>query len=203
MTTAPAEARKLSPGLKLAIDFGPLFVFLVTYRFTEIFTATLVFMVATVIAVAVSYWAIRRVPVALMVTFVVVAVFGGLTVWLHDERFIKMKPTIVYSLFAAALLGGLAFGKPLLGHVFDWAFKIDDEGWRKLTFRWGLMFAGLAVLNEAVWRNVDTNTWIWFKLVGFTAIIFVFALSQIVVIQKHMIEDETPPADDKGAGTAG
>ena len=117
-----------------------------------IFFATAAFIVATLIALAVSYALTRRLPLMPFVTAIVVVVFGGLTLWLQDETFIKMKPTIINVLFGGVLLGGLAFGKSLLGYVFDAVFKLTDEGWRKLTFRWGLFFFVLAVLNEIVWR---------------------------------------------------
>ena len=108
----------------------------------------------------------RRLPIMPFVTGIVVLVFGGLTLWLHDETFIKMKPTIVNALFGGALLGGLVFGKSLLGYVFDSVFRLTDEGWRKLTFRWGVFLLVLAVLNEIVWRSVPTDTWVTFKVFG-------------------------------------
>lgn len=194
VSSAPAQ-KALPQGIKLAIDLGPLVLFLIAYRFADIFVATLVLMVASAVAMATAYALIRRVPAMLIVTTVVVLVFGGLTIWLHDEQFIKLKPTIIYTLFAAALLGGLAFGKPLLGEVLDWAFRIDDAGWRKLTLRWGLFFLVMAGVNEFVWRSFDTSTWVSFKLFGFTGLTLLFALSQVPLIQKHTIEDEAAPTE--------
>jgi intracellular septation protein len=119
-----------------------------------------------------------------------VVVFGGLTLWLQNETFIKLKPTIIYVLFAVVLLGGLAFGKSLLGYVFDAVFKLTDEGWRKLTLRWGLFFVVLAVLNEIVWRSVSTDTWVTFKVFGFLPLTFLFALAQMPLINRSTIAEE-------------
>ncbi len=117
-------------------------------------------MVAILAALAVSYAMTRRLPVMALVSAVVVVVFGGLTLFLQDELFIKLKPTIIYLLFAAVLFGGMIFSKPLLAMVFDQVFHLTDEGWRKLTMRWALFFLVLAVLNEIVWRTQSTDTWV-------------------------------------------
>jgi intracellular septation protein len=128
------------------------------------------------------------------VTGVVVLVFGGLTLWLQNDEFIKMKPTIVNVLFGAALLGGLAFGRPLLGYVFDSVFKLNDEGWRKLTFRWGLYFFALAALNEIVWRAFSTDFWVSFKVFGIMPLTVLFTLTQMPMIQRHTLpEPEKSP----------
>ncbi|MEJ1159910.1 septation protein A [Prosthecomicrobium sp. N25] len=195
MTETAPPRKALPTWAKMLIDFGPLVVFFVTYNRTEIFTATVVFMVATVGAAVASWVATRHVPVMLVVTLVIVLVFGGLTIYLHDERFIKVKPTIVYTLFAVVLLGGLAFGKSLLAKVFDFAFTITEEGWRKLTLRWGLFFVVMAAVNEIVWRNFAESTWVSFKLFGFPIITFLFAMSQVPLIQKHTVDDEAPGTD--------
>lgn len=188
---APTTARTKPPqALKLAIDFGPLAVFLVAYWAAGLFWATGVFMAATVAAIVVSWIFTRHVPVMLLVTGAIVLVFGGLTLWLHDETFFKMKPTIIYLLFAVVLLGGLAFGKSMLAHVFDFAFKMDAAGWRKLTLRWGLFFLVMAATNEFVWRNFAEQTWVYFKIFGFTAMTFLFAMSQVPLMQAHAVEEE-------------
>jgi intracellular septation protein len=124
------------------------------------------------------------------VTGVVVVIFGGLTLWLKDETFIKMKPTIVNALFGGALLGGLLFGRSLLGYVFDAVFKLTEEGWRKLTFRWGIFFFVLALLNEVVWRNFSTNMWVNFKVFGIMPITFIFALTQLPLINRYALPEE-------------
>ncbi len=141
-----------------------------------IFIATGLFMVATAIALAVSWLLTRTLPIMPLVSGVVVFVFGGLTLYLQDDIFIKMKPTIVNTLFGVVLLGGLWFGKSLLGYVFDSAFRLDAEGWRKLTLRWGLFFLFLAVVNEIVWRSFSTDSWVAFKVWGTMPITLVFTL---------------------------
>lgn len=198
--------KELSPLLKLALELGPLGVFFLFNSRGEqiaesfpvlkavgepIFLATAAFMVAITISLVVSLSLTKRLPIMPLVSGVVVIVFGALTLWLHDELFIKLKPTIVNSLFGAILLGGLFFGKALLGYVFDSAFKLTDEGWRKLTFRWGVFFFVLAAINEIVWRSFSTDFWVSFKVFGVMPITLIFTLTQLPLIQKHaIVEDE-------------
>jgi intracellular septation protein len=179
------EKPQLSPGLKLVLDIGPLVLFFVVNGRWGIFAATAAFMVAIVIALAVSYAMTRHLPTMPLVTAGIVLVFGGLTIALQDETFIKVKPTLVYLLFGAVLAGGLAFGKSLLALVFDQVFHLTEEGWRKLTLRWALFFFALAVLNEIVWRNFSTDFWVSFKLFGFVPLTFVFAALQYPLLTKY------------------
>lgn len=192
----------LNPLLKFALELGPLLVFFFANTRGQaiadavpalgalggpLFVATALFMAATAISLVVSYALTRTLPIMPIVSGVVVLVFGALTLWLQDEIFIKMKPTIVNSLFAAVLLGGLFFGKSLLGYVFDQAFKLDAEGWRKLTLRWGLFFIVLAITNEVVWRNFSTDFWVAFKVWATMPITILFMLSQIPLLNRHAI----------------
>lgn len=155
-----------------------------------IFVATALFMAAIAVALAVSFARERTVPVMPLVSGVVVLVFGGLTLWLKDETFIKMKPTLVNALFGGVLLGGLALGKPLLGYVFGAAFSLTERGWLILTRRWGLFFLVLAVLNEAVWRTVSTDLWVDFKVFGIMPLTFAFALAQTPLLTRHAAEPD-------------
>ena len=205
-----SDKPQLNPLLKLALDIGPLILFFVANsrpalfmplvapllpadlasgERAGIFVATAVLMVAIVAALIVSYALTRHLPVMPVVSAVIVLVFGSLTLVLHDELFIKLKPTIIYALFAGALLGGLAFGKPLLGIVFDSVFDLTEEGWRKLTWRWAIFFVFLAVVNEIVWRTQTTDFWVSFKLFGVVPLTFIFGALQYPLLQKYQAED--------------
>jgi intracellular septation protein len=201
--------KEVNPLLKLALELGPLGVFFFANARGEwlaekfpalaalggpIFIATALFMAAMLISLAVSLALTRRLPIMPFITGIVVVVFGGLTLWLQDDTFIKMKPTIVNTLFGSILLGGLFFGKSLLGYVFDSVFKLSDEGWRKLTFRWGLFFFVLAVLNEIVWRNFSTDFWVTFKVFGIMPITLVFTMFQIPLINRTQVKPDEAQA---------
>jgi intracellular septation protein len=210
MTTDTQTKPQLSPGLKLLLDLGPLLLFffansrpeffapllarflpgnLISGEHAGIFVATAVFIPAVLAALAVSYALVRHVAIMPVVTAVIVVVFGGLTLALQNETFIKLKPTLVYLLFAGTLLGGLAFKKPLLGMVFDSVFNLTDEGWRKLTLRWGLFFLAMAVLNEIVRLNVSTDAWVNFKVFGFLPLTMIFAAAQFPLLQKYAVPE--------------
>jgi intracellular septation protein len=202
----PSDPRKkeINPLLKLALELGPLMVFFFANARSEwlatrfpaltelggpIFIATGLFMAATAIALIVSWLLTRTLPIMPLVSGVVVFVFGALTLYLQDDIFIKMKPTIVNTLFGGVLLGGLFFGKSLLGYVFDSAFRLDAEGWRKLTLRWGLFFLFLALVNEIVWRSFPTDTWVAFKVWGIMPITLLFTFSQMPLIMRHSLDE--------------
>ncbi|HEY7232441.1 MAG TPA: septation protein A [Pseudolabrys sp.] len=183
-----AKKTQLNPLLKLVFDIGPLVLFFAANSKFGIFAATGAFMVAVLAALAVSYAMTRHITIMPVVTAVIVLIFGGLTLVLHDELFIKLKPTIIYLLFGGTLLGGLLFGKPLLGMVFDSVFHLRDEGWRKLTWRWALFFFALAILNEIIWRTQTTDFWVSFKLFGVVPLTFIFAALQYPLLNKYGVE---------------
>jgi intracellular septation protein len=195
----------MNPILKLALELGPLIVFFfANARGTQlaaqfpalgslggpIFIATALFMAATILSLVVSYAIARTVPIMPLVSGAVVMVFGLLTLYLHDDTFIKMKPTIINTLFGSILLTGLYFGKSFLKIVFDAAFQIDEAGWKKMTFRWGLFFLFLAIINEIVWRNTTTDVWVTFKVWAVMPITLLFTLSQLPLIMRHSTEEK-------------
>jgi len=183
--------RQINPLLKLVLELGPLGVFFFANAKFDLFAATGAFMAAITVALTASWLLTRRLAIMPLVTGVVVLVFGGLTLALQDEIFIKMKPTIVNTLFGGVLIGGLFFGKSLLGYVFDSVFHLTDEGWRKLTLRWGLFFFVLAIINEIVWRNFSTDFWVSFKVFGMMPLTIGFTLTQMPLIQRHTPDDDT------------
>ncbi len=200
-----AKGEQVNPLLKLSLELGPLMVFFfansrgawLAERFPAlaelggpIFIGTALFMAATVIALVASKILTGALPIMPMVSGVIVLIFGALTLYLKDDTFIKLKPTIINTLFGGALLAGLYFGKPLLGFVFGSAFKLDAEGWSILTLRWGLFFLFLAVVNEVVWRNFSTDFWVAFKVWGTMPMTLVFTLLQMPLIMKHTVEEK-------------
>jgi intracellular septation protein len=177
--------KPLNPALKLVLDIGPLILFFATNARFGIYAATAAFMAAVLIALAVSYALTKHLAIMPIVTAVIVLVFGGLTLILHDDLFIKLKPTIIYVLFGGTLVIGLALGKPLLGLLFESVFHLTEEGWRKLTWRWALFFFALAVLNEIVWRTQTTDFWVSFKLFGAVPLTFLFGALQYPLLVKY------------------
>jgi len=155
-----------------------------------IFTATALFMVAVVISLGLSRILLKEWPVMPLISAVVVLIFGGMTLYWENEIFIKLKPTIVNTLFGIALLIGLAFGKPLLSIVMGSVFRLTDEGWKKLTFRWALFFFVLAALNEIVWRTQTSDVWVNFKVFGIMPLTIIFALSQAPLISRYEQKDD-------------
>ncbi len=176
------------PLVKLAIELGPLLVFFAAYGRAGIYWATGALMVATIVALAASWKLLGRLSVVPLVTAVLVTVFGGLTFWLDDPRFIKMKPTIINLVFAAAIFGGLLTGRSLLKLLFGEAFNLTEEGWRKLSVRWAVFFLVLAVANEFVWRNFAESTWVSFKVFGILPITMLFAVAQVGFIRRNEIK---------------
>ena len=188
------------PLFKLVTELGPLVVFFVVNAKFHLFAATGAFMVAIVAAMIASYVVTKHIPVMALVTGVVVLVFGTLTLVLHDETFIKLKPTIIYTLFALVLGGGLLFGRSFIAIMFNQMFNLTPQGWRILTMRWALFFAALAVLNEVIWRTQTTDFWVNFKVFGVTPLTMLFALLQMPLINRHHLEPVSLEASDATDG---
>lgn len=185
--TQPKEQPELSPRqlLKLLLEIGPIAVFFIVNSQRGLFWGTGAFMVATTIALVASRHMLGKIPIMPLISGVFVLFFGGLTLLLQDELFIKMKPTIVNVLFAAMLFGGLAFGHSLIRLLFEETFRLTDEGWRVLTVRWAVFFLFLAALNEIIWRTQTTDFWISFKVWGVMPITMIFAIAQVGVLRRY------------------
>jgi intracellular septation protein len=179
----------MNPIVKIIIEVGPLMSFFLGNWMAGIFWGTGIFMGATVVALLLSWLLTRRFAVMPLISAGFVAVFGILTLWLHDEIFIKVKVTLINALFGILLLGGLFFGQTFLKLVMGEAIKMTEQGWRSLTIRWGIFFLCIALVNEVVWRSVSTDTWVNFK-VALLPLDLVFALSQAPMMTKHMIQDD-------------
>lgn len=184
-----ATEKAMPKGLKPATELGPILVFFAAYYFGDLFIATGAIMITTLIALAVSYYYTRSLPMMPLVTAVVVMVFGGLTLYLNDETFIKMKPTIIYAIFAVILFAGLMLGKSFIKILFDNFWNLDDNGWKKLTVRLAVFFLLMAIANEIIWRNLSTELWVNIKVFGFTAATFLFFISQVPLITRHMKQE--------------
>lgn len=184
--------------LRLALEAGPLAVFFIANNRFGIMVGTGAFMAATTVSLAVSYALERRVPVMPVVGCFFVLLFGGLTLWLDDELFIKIKPTVVNLLFATLLFAGLLLKRNLLKVALGTVMQMDREGWRILTVRWAWFFVLLAALNEAVWRTMSTDAWVNFKVFGIMPLTLVFSMAQIPVIMRHQIAEGSDAAADKG-----
>jgi intracellular septation protein len=175
---------------RLLLDLGPLIVFFAGFKYLGIFGATAAFMAAVLISLCVGFVLEKRLSPMPLFTALLVLIFGGLTLYLKNDIFIKMKPTVLYAFFGATLIGGLSFKRLFIKYVFAQAFELDETGWRQLTWRWGIFFLALAVLNELVWRNASTAAWVSFKVWGIIPLIFLFALAQTPFVMKHHIEPE-------------
>jgi intracellular septation protein len=194
--SAEPRRKALNPTVKLLLELGPLALFFAVYSRLGIFAATGVLMAGVVVTLGVSYALLRRIPVMPLVTAVIVLIFGSLTLVFHDETLIKIKPTALYLLFAAALFAGLALNRPILKILFDGALHVTEEGWRILTWRWAFFFIGLAVLNEIVWRTQTTDLWVKFKTFGFLPLTLLFALAQAPLIMRTETKAEDVADND-------
>jgi len=198
-----SEAQQPQGASKLLIDLGPLLVFfLVNFlapvpSILKIFVATGAFLVAMVAAMLFSAIRYHRISPLLWFSGVMVVVLGGLTIWLHNESFIKMKPTLYYVLVSGLLWFGLITDRPLLQRALGSTYPgLDEDGWKKLTRNWALFFASMAILNEAVWRNSSTQFWVGFKLWGALPLTFMFAAANIPMLLRHgLMKDDAVPAE--------
>jgi intracellular septation protein len=200
-----------SPWFKFCVETGPLILFffanarpklfepavapflppaILSGPNAGLFTATLVLMAAVIVALTVSIWQTRRLPMIPLLTAALVLVFGALTLYLQDATFIKMKPTVLYACFGVALIGGLIMDKPVLPIVFDNALALTERGWRLLTWRWGIFFFVLAILNEIVWRTQSNDVWVAFKFPGIFILIFAFSIAQVPLVNRHQLPEE-------------
>jgi len=216
MSAEKTEAREpdwdeLKPQLaKLALELGPLVIFFFAnargqmvldafptlsswFDDQAILFATALFMVAMAISLVLSKIIMKKIAVMPLVTGVVVLIFGGLTLYLQDDTFIKMKPTIVNVLFGTVLLGGMAFGHSLLRYVFGDVYRLKERGWWLLTLRWGLFFFFLAIVNEIVWRNFSTDAWVAFKVWGIMPITVIFSMAQLPLLNRYHPETGAQP----------
>ena len=175
--------------VKHLVDWGPLAAFFIAFKMAGIMPATVVLILVTVVLTSLGYFLTRKIQPMPLVTLVIVCIFGGLTIWLQDETFIKMKPTIILTLFAAVLIGGLMIGKPPLKFLMGSALELDDAGWRKLTLRFGFFFLVTAGINEIVWRTQSTDLWVDFKVFGMLPLTLGFALLQAPLMQRHMLPE--------------
>ena len=183
-------AEKASPLEKFVIELGPLLVFFAANAAAGIYAATGAFMAATLISLGFAQWRYGKLPVMPLVSGVVVLIFGTLTLYLRDETFIKIKPTLVYLIFAGVLGAGYLMKKPLLELLLGSTLRLQEEGWRKLTIRWTLFFVAMALINEIVWRNFSTDIWVSFKAFGFLPLTFIFAFAQLPLLQRYGLGDD-------------
>lgn len=201
MNAASGKA-PLSPGVRLAIDIGPIAVFFLANFLTpgldivKLLAGTAAFMVASVAAMIYSLVKAGRVSPMLWLTGTLVLVFGGLTLWFHNKEFVQVKPTVIYAILSAILIFGLVTGRPLLSLLLDAAYPgLNDAGWRKLTINWALFFAFLAALNEVVRHEFSFQFWLGFKLWGVIPLTLVFTFANVPMLMKHGFRmGEEPPA---------
>jgi intracellular septation protein len=190
------EPKKLTQAQKTLLDFGPLLAFFAANWKGGIYWATGIFMAATLVTLLITYLATGKIAKFPLFSAIFVGIFGGLTIYLHNDIFIKVKVTLVNALFGGILLAGLAFGKTFLKDVMGDAMQLPDHAWRTLTIRWSILFFALAVLNEFVWRNFTTDQWVNFKVFGLMGLTLLFALANAPFMARHMQStDEKPSAN--------
>jgi intracellular septation protein len=175
--------------IKFLCDYLPLIIFFACYKLAEtpnpLITATIYMVITTFIALVISYILTKKIPMVALVSGIVLGIFGGLTVFLNDEIFIKIKPTIINLLFAVILFYGYFTKKPLLSYLLGEQIKMKNAAWLTLSARWALFFIALALLNEIIWRNFSTNFWVQFKVFGMMPISLIFTISQVPFMMKE------------------
>lgn len=176
--------------MKFILEIGPLLLFFGVYKYYDLMAATLALMIATPISLVIFWFIYKRIATMPLVTGVLVLVFGGLTLYFDDPFFIKIKPTIIYLMFASGLIGGLFFNRPLMKSVLGESVSLTDAGWFKMSLHWGLFFLALAGLNEFVWRNFDTDAWVQFKTFIILPMTLAFSVLQLVLIRHEVIDTE-------------
>lgn len=175
--------------LKPLLELLPLAVFFIAYQLGDLMVATAAIMAATLFTLGVTYLLDKTIAMNPLISGTMVGLFGGLTLLLQDDTFIKMKPTLVNLLFASILLGGVfLLKKPLLKYLLEMAFELTEEGWMTLTRRWGFFFIFLAALNEVIWRSFSESFWVNFKVFGMLPLSIVFMMLQLPLIKRHMVE---------------
>ncbi len=177
--------------VKFCTEMGPLAVFFAAYKFYGLIPATGALIIATLIALAITFYYERKVPILPLVSAIILSVMGAITIFSGNPLFLKIKPTIVNSLFAAVLLGGAYFKKGLLKYVMGQAMPLSDEGWLKFSCRFGVFFLFLACLNEVIWRNFSEAFWVQFKVFGMFPLTLLFLLSQVPLLKKHQNSEAT------------
>jgi intracellular septation protein len=191
-TAKPARGRPIPPLIKLGLDLGPLVIFFFANWLWGIYAATGVFMAAMLVSVGVGILVERKLSPVPLITGALVLVFGGLTLWLANDTFIKIKPTILYTIFACVLIGGLAMGRLFIKNLLSATFNLPDRAWRVLTWRWAIYFFAIAALNEIVWRNATTDQWVAFKVWGIFPLTLLFAFAQTPFLLRNQIDDPPP-----------
>ncbi|GJM03606.1 MAG: putative intracellular septation protein A [Rhodomicrobium sp.] len=181
--------------IKFLLELAPLLIFFATYKFYGLMEATIALMITTPISLVIFWFIYRRVATMPLITAVLVLVFGGLTLYFNDSFFIKIKPTIIYVLFASGLLGALCFGKSLMKSVLGQSVQLTEAGWFKMSLHWGLFFIALALMNEFVWRNYSEEAWVQFKTFGVLPLTLVFSALELIFIRGEIIE---PQSEDSG-----
>ncbi len=182
--------------MKFLLELGPLLIFFGIYKYYDLMTATMALMVTTLVSLLIFWFVYKKVAMMPLVTAVLVMIFGGLTLYFDDTFFIKIKPTIIYILFASALLGGLFFKRPLMKSILGQNVQLTDAGWFKMSLHWGLFFLCLAGLNELVWRNFDEGSWVQFKTFIILPLTLVFSVLQLTLIRGEIIEPDKDQAAD-------